>query len=164
MNRQSSVNIYKSNDERFMLIISSNAYRDREDEIVRQKALEDYVKDFKPGKPLLFWHGGEPIGEIIGAEMKGPFLLEVAKELPDADINLARDKKETPFIVSIREFWDVIEKYDGKWGASIGFKFEKGDEQDKVYDDILKFETSILPLEAAANAVTNAIMFKEKAT
>lgn len=162
MRQYSSVNIYKSEGTRYLLIVSSNAYKDREDEIVSEKALQEYVKDFKPGKPLLFWHGGEPIGEIIGAEMKGPFLIEVAKELPNADVNLARDKKEPPLIVSISKVWDAIEKHDGKWGASIGFKFEKGDEQDKVYDDILKFETSILPLEAAANAVTNAIMFKEK--
>lgn len=144
--------VFKAQDRHYMLLIASNAYEDREDETVKQKALQNYVDHFKP-TPHLYWHGGDPIGEIIAAEMHGPFLLEVSRELPDATINLARGD-EPPFYISRKAIWDVIEKNTIPWGASLGFYYEQGDEQDGAFEAILKKETSTLPLEDAANGIT----------
>lgn len=146
--------IYKQDSLRYAIVIASNAYRDREDEIVRQKALEEYVKDFEPGAPLLFWHGGDPIGEIVHAQMMGSFLVEVARELPNSRINLARSGEDALW-VQRKAVWDMMEDPPVALGASIGFKHEKGDEQDGMYDAILKFETSVLPLDSAANVITS---------
>lgn len=145
--------VIKSADARYMFLISSNAYEDRATDIVREKALTEYVDHFKPN-PHLYWHGGDPIGEIIAAEMHGPFLLEVSRELSDARINLARDQDEPPLLVQRAAVWDALEKNTIPWGASISFYYQKGDEQDRVYETILKKETSTLPLEDAANGIT----------
>jgi hypothetical protein len=152
--------IFKQNNLRHMFLISSNAYRDREKEIVRQKALQRYVDNFQPGGELQFWHGGDAIGQVVESKMFGPFLVEIAQELPDKQIDLSRPD-ESPYPITVKEIWDAIEKSDIEWGASIGFKFKKGDEQDKEYEEVLIFERSILPRAAAANAVTLSKVLKE---
>jgi hypothetical protein len=144
--------VFKAHDRRYMFLLSSNAYTDREAEIVRQTALELYVKQFKPNAHKL-WHRGDPIGQIVAAQNIGPFLLEVSRELPNAKIDISGDD-EPPMLTTIKQVWDYIEDNPGMFGASIGFKYLKGDEQDGVYDAILKKETSTLPLSEAANAIT----------
>jgi hypothetical protein len=144
--------VFKAHNRRYMFLLSSNAYTDREDEIVRQTALELYVKQFKPNAHKL-WHRGNPIGQIVAAQNIGPFLLEVSRELPDATIDISGDD-EPPMPVTIKQVWNYAERNPGLFGASIGFKYLKGDEQDGVYDAILKEETSTLPLSEAANAIT----------
>ena len=156
---KSLVMVYREGGRRYMVLLSSNAYRDREEEIVAQKALENYVANFDGEQPFLFWHGGEPIGDIVEARMFGPFLMELVQEPPDHKVNVAR-AGEAPYPVSTRELWDAIEKSDEVWGASIGFKYIEGDEKDGVYEKILKLETSILPRAAAANVVTAAVVIK----
>jgi hypothetical protein len=149
--------LFKENGERLMLLVSSNAFKDREQEIVRQKALEEYVNNFT-GNKLLWWHGGDAIGKVIDAQMVGAFLVEVAKELPNRAINLARKATDAPMNTTIKEVWDFVEdKGTGiDWGASIGFRFIRDDIEDGVFERILKFETSVLPLEVAANPFTFA--------
>jgi hypothetical protein len=151
---------FKQDGLRHMFLISSNAYRDREEEIVKEKALKKYVDNFQPGGELQFWHGGDAIGHVIEAKMFGAFLVEVAQELPNKEIDLSRPD-EPPYPTSIKKVWDAIEKSDVEWGASIGFRFKKGDEQDKEYEEVLIFERSILPRAAAANAVTLSKVLKE---
>jgi hypothetical protein len=145
---------------RLMVIRSSNAYLDREKEIVRQKALQGYVetcwKDnvFVGDNPLLLWHAGDPIGDIIYAEMIGPFLLEVARERPDAVVNLAEDG--APRIeTTVRTVWDALEN-EPNMGASIQFFYVTSDREDGIYDMIYKIETSVLPRWAAANYITDS--------
>jgi hypothetical protein len=149
--------IFKENGERLMFLISSNAFKDREQEIVRQKALEEYVNNFT-GNKLLWWHGGDAIGKIVDAQMVGAFLVEVAKELPNQAINLAKKSSDPPMKTTIKEVWDFVERKDTgiDWGASIGFRFVRDDIEDGVFERILKFETSVLPLEVAANPFTFA--------
>jgi len=157
---KSTVWIVKEGGERYMFLISSNAYQDREEEIVKEKALQEYVDTFEPGGDVMFWHGGDPIGEVVEAKMVGGFLVEIAKELPDQKIDLSRPD-EDPYPTTIKAVWNAIEKSDITWGASIGFKYPKGDEQDKAFDTVLIFERSILPRNAAANAVTMSKVMKE---
>jgi len=147
-------------DLRRMVIVASNAYEDREEEIIREKALHEYVEDFDGNQPLLFWHGGEPIGRIVSAKMVGPFLVEIAEELPDAPVNLAR-KGRPEINTTIKQTWDAIEAAGDVWGASIGFKYLDGDRDDGIYEQIRKFETSLLPYEQAANPFTPARLLKE---
>jgi hypothetical protein len=117
--KQVGVYVFKEDGERMMFLVSSNAYKDREQEIVRQKALEEYVKNFT-GNKLLWWHGGDAIGKIIDAQMVGAFLVEVAKELPNRAINLARKANDEPMRTTIKEVWDFIEDKDSgvNWGAT----------------------------------------------
>lgn len=141
---------------RTMLLISSNAYQDRENEIIREKALQRHVKQYKSRRDnvLLYWHGGEPIGVIMEADMYGPFLVEWAKELPNKVVNLAR-VGEPPLFGTVKQVWNMIEESpELDWRASIGFRYIKEDREDGVYEVIDKFETSVLPADFAANAIT----------
>ena len=145
---------------RRIILISSNSFKDREEEIIKQKALDSYVKGFN-SNDFLYWHGGDPLGEIVAAKMYGHFLVEIGKELPDATINLARIDpktkiKEPDYFVSRKAVWDMLAIAPIVWGASIGFHYIKEDRQDGIYEMILKHETSILPLERAANVFTFA--------
>jgi len=138
---------------RLMLIITSNAYEDREGEIVTYKALkEDTDRRWRDGKfvegdPVVFWHDDPVqhperiIGDVVYANMHGPFLVEVAKE------------RKTDFA---RKVWNFIEKGDRAWGASHGFHYRPDEKARGEYTFVRKFETSILPLSAAANGYTLA--------
>lgn len=143
----------KSGDDglRLMFIVTSNAYEDREGETITSKALQDEVdrrwvgpEAFVPDQPLLFWHEGAPIGDIVWADVVDGFLVEVAKER-DGDYAKA--------------VWDyVADNPDGyEWGASHGFRYAPEDRlDDGTYTRIRKFETSVLPHRDAANALTFA--------
>lgn len=159
-----TVSLFKENGQRYMLLISSNAYKDREDEIVTQKALEEHVANFNPeaNHPVLIWHGGDPIGQVTEAKMYGPFLVEIVKELPDQPVNLARGKNTPPYPSTVKAVWDGLERMKEALalGASIGFKYKKGDELDGAFEDVKIIERSILPQEAAANAITLSAMIK----
>jgi len=138
---------------RLMLIITSNAYEDREGEIVTYRALkEDTDRRWRDGKfvdgdPVVFWHDDPVqhperiIGDVVYANMHGPFLVEVAKE------------RGTDFA---RKVWNFVEKGDRAWGASHGFHYRPDEKARGEYTFVRKFETSILPLSAAANGYTLA--------
>jgi hypothetical protein len=144
-----SITIVKGEDGlRRMFLITSNAYEDRERETITTKALVDYVESqweddtWKGDNFLLLGHRGAPIGLITFAEMIGPFLVEVGEEL-----NTAYAHKR----------WDYIEAHpELEWGASHGFDFEENTKIDGIYHHIEKFETTVLPLARAANALTLA--------
>jgi hypothetical protein len=144
---------------RLAVLVTSNAYEDRQRETVRQKALEGYVERawkedaFIGDNPLLIWHGGDPIGDIVYADTEGPFLIEVAREKPDGPVNLAR-RGEAPVTTTVKSVWDALENSDIEWGASHEFLYAVKDREDGIYDDILKLETSVLPRANAANGYT----------
>lgn len=132
---------------RYLFIITSNSYKDREDETITTKALQDYVNQAWEGgaitQPLRWWHDETvpDIGKIVWADMEGPFLLELAQELPTA---------------LSKAVFDYLEEHpEEKWAASHGFDFpEEEKAADGTYKRIYKFETSLLPLKAAANPYT----------
>jgi hypothetical protein len=143
--------VHKDNDPlRYMILITSNSYEDREKETITTKALEEYEAACYPGdgvyhndNRLLFWHDDDaPIGEIIAVNVSGPFLVEVAKEL------------KTPFAKVI---WDVAE---GTVHAGVSHRFgylEKDRSPDGTFHHIFKDETTWLPdLGLAANGLTYA--------
>lgn len=156
------VEIIKGDDgRRYMLILTSNAYRDRESEILKQSTLQSVVDEkwdgdtFVGDDVLLFFHKkGAEIGNVVFADMIGRFLVEIAREGDDVEIDLGRGKK-----ARVSEVWDFIELTSKSidWGASHGFKYYPRDREDGVYHRIVrKWETSVLPVQYAANSYTYA--------
>lgn len=160
--RKTGISIYKGDDGlRYMFIVTSNSYKDRDDETITTKALQNYVDaawavedKCLPENPLLFWHDGEPIGDIVWTDMEGPFLIEVAKERANRVVRLTTKGKA--WKTTIKQIWDAFETARYSWGASHGFKYPDSAFEDGTYKQIAKFETSILPLDAAANPYTFA--------
>lgn len=146
-------------EPRLGLLITSNAYRDRQGEIVRQKALEDWVglawKDdaFIADIPLLFWHNSEPVGDIVYAATHGPFLVEVARERPDGPVNLMTPSGP-PVMTTVKSLWDLVEDTPGAWGASPEFFYRRAGVGSDEIVQILDTESSFLPSWWAANAYT----------
>jgi len=135
---------------RYMLIVTSNSYLDREGETISTEALKSWVDQqwiaddaFHTNNKLLFWHDERlELGDIIWADMRGPFLVELARE---ADSPIAR------------KMFDYREANpDEKWGASHKFAFltSQRDNEGTYHNRIYKRETTILPRGVAANALT----------
>ena len=132
---------------RNMLIITSNAYEDREGETIKKAALKEWVEGqwvddtYTGNNPLLFWHDNRvKMGEIVFSDLSGDFLIEIAKE----DDNLLAEK-----------LWDYAETVQ-EGGASHGFWAWTDETDETVFEHIDKQETSWLPREAAANELTYA--------
>jgi len=144
---------------RLAVVVTSNAYKDRQQEIVHEDAWRKYIervwKDdtFTGDNPLLFWHAGDPIGDIIYSDMVGAFLVEVARERPDQQINLAAKGRE-PVFSTVKAVWDMLQQSDAEWGASPEFVFFERDREDGEYEQVSKIETSVVPRKHAANAYT----------
>lgn len=152
---------------RYMFIVTSNGYKDREDEFVFTQALKSYVdsrwvanKRFISDNELLFWHEGDNVGSIVWADMEGPFLLEVAKEAPNRIVYLDKAHRVRS---TVKQVWDYIEAHpEVGWGASHGFGYPASERGN--YKHIQKFETSVLPLAYAANPYTYAGVMKNGRT
>lgn len=136
-----------ANGYRHMLLITSNAYEDREGETIQQAALKDWVDKQWDGdtylgdNPLLFWHDKRiEMGKIIFSDLSENFLVEIAKEIDGVVPDL---------------LWDYAESYP-EGGVSHGFWAWADEKDDSVFTHIEKEETSWLPREAAANAITYA--------
>jgi hypothetical protein len=157
--------VYRGQDgRRYLFIVTSNSYKDRENETITTKALKHYVDSAwavedkcLPRNPLLFWHEkSAAIGDIVWCDMEGPFLLEVARERKNKAIRIQLDSGDT-WNTTVKAIWDAIENVKVRWGASHGFEHpESARTDDGVYKYIRKFETSVLPLDAAANPYTFA--------
>lgn len=141
--------ILKANGTRYMMVVTSNSYQDREAETITTQALKEYVDKswiaedlFHTNNPLLFWHDDRlEIGQIVWADMHGPFLVELAQEGTSPVSKALFDYRET--------------HPEEKWGASHRFAyFRKDRSDDGTYRRIYKQETSMLPREAAANLLT----------
>ena len=141
---------------RHMLLITSNAYRDREGEILKEQGLKEYAEGKFPTKPtenvLLFWHEGDPIGDIVYAECYKSFLIEIARERPNAEINIGTFDGER-IETEIKTVWDNIESRPGEWAASHGFQ-AIGKSKDGVIYPFDKFESSIVADGYQANWYT----------
>lgn len=137
-----------------MLIITSNSYKDREDEYISTAALSDYVESAWDGDTfigdnvLLYHHRGPVIGYIVWADMQGPFLVEVAR----------KRRSRLPAIQKyIDTIWSWVKHSPAGWGASHGFRYRKADRDSAAtYHRILKKETSVLRRLLAANPYTYA--------
>lgn len=141
---------------RYMFIITSNSYQDREDETMTSEALKAYEASCYPGdglfkcdNPLLWWHDDDvPMGEIVAVNYSEPFLIEVARELPAPVAKV---------------LWDYAERQGDKAGASHRFGYREEDRTPNgEYKRIFKQETTYLPERAlAANIGTYAGVMKD---
>ena len=136
--------------KRYMLIVTSNSYVDRERETITTDALKSDVDRrwvgeddaFASDNPLLFWHDDRLImGDIVWGDVRGPFYVEMAKE-NDAPLSAL--------------FFDHVEEHpEEKWGASHRFAYYTAHRTDGGdYARIFKQETSVLPRAVAANPLT----------
>lgn len=135
---------------RLMLIVTSNSYQDREGETLKSDALKEDVDRhwtgedaaFMTNNKLLYWHDDDVVlGDIVWADMVGPFYTEVAVEAA------------TPIA---KKYFDWREAHpEEKWGASHRFAyFTKDRTPGGDFGRIFKRETSTLPLKEAANIGT----------
>ena len=139
--------IKAADGSRYMLMVTSNAYQDRENETITTKALENWVDHcwrgdvFVTDNPLLIWHEDKAhIGSIVWANVVDGFLVEVAKEDNTPMAKAAFDYYETP---------------DESTGASHRFAYYRHHKDgESTYHHIMKLETTILPREVAANNLT----------
>ncbi len=136
--------------KRLMLIVTSNSYMDREQETITTAGLKGWVDtcwkavegEFATDNPLVFWHDMRvKMGDIVWADVRGPFLVELARE-SDGAVSKA--------------MFDYVEAHpEEKWGASHKFAYYKSHKDvDGTYHRIIKKETTVLPRSAAANALT----------
>ena len=143
--------VHKDNDPlRYMVLVTSNSYEDRENETITTKALEEYEASCYPGEDLyhnpnqlLYWHDDDVVmGDIVAVSVSGPFLVEVAKE---ADTPVAK------------VLWDIAEETEHA-GVSHRFGYlEKDRDPDGTFQHIFKGESTWLPkIDLAANELTYA--------
>jgi len=139
--------VFKAHDGQYRwVLISSNAYLDRDNEIVSQKALQadvdraDTEKDFGP---LRWWHiPGMELGDCEFNMLHGKMLIEAGTF-------------RTP------EIGQAISEKAGELAASIGFNHPH-DEPDAngVFHHIRRFERSLLPKGRASNRFTSLAVTK----
>lgn len=145
----------------YILTWTTNAYEDREEETFALKSIEDYVArnvDNDDKGTFQFWHiPGSDFGDILWQGVAGKFLVEIGK-FKGNEIG--------------KTFKTFFEKYPNGhneyaplgWGTSHGFVYQKQDRLDKVYEWFDKKETTVLPLQEAANIYTAAeFMLGDKA-
>lgn len=132
---------------RYMFMVTSNGYKDRDKEHVATKALEAYVKACWTGDDTAFvgdnahyiWHVKAlgSISDLMFADVWSGFLVEMWREQDDP---------------IAKAFYNFVERHDEiEWGASHGFQ---GVLKSDTFTHINKFESSSLPLDAAANLLT----------
>lgn len=132
----------------WILTWTTNAYRDREGETFRTKALEQYVErhaDQEVKGEYWFWHvPGTKFADIHWQAMVGRFLVE------------AGPFDDTPVGRKMAEFFSEYpnghpEIAPEGWGTSHGYLYLPSDRKDGVYDWLEKFETTVLPWGVASN-------------
>lgn len=133
---------------------SSNAYKDRDSEIVSQKALENDVENSdKDGNygPLRIWHimydqatnKGLDIGDCDFRMMYGKTLVE------------SGTFKNERIAHALHESADNFQ-------VSIGFNHPRDEPKDGVFYTIKTFERSLVPKEKVSNPFTNFNVFSAK--
>ena len=126
------------------ILISSNAFKDRDGEIVSTKALESDVERTDAGGetgPLRWWHvDGADIGDCDFRMMAGRMLVESGTfRNPKLAAKVAGKAKELKASIG---FYHPVSEPDG----------------DGVYSSVRIYERSLLPANKAANALTKLIV------
>lgn len=147
------------------ILKSSNAFEDREGEIVTTKALEkDVARTDRTGEygPLRWWHVGTPvwknpldwrsvragrgvdIGDCDFSAMDGPMLIESGTFKSDA-------------------IGEAIASKMQKYRASLGFSHPLDQpDHEKLFHNINRFERSLTPANRASNLRTGLVVTKER--
>ena len=132
----------------WLLIWTTNAFKDRDGEIFTTKSIEDYVErhaDEEVKGEMWFWHiKGSKFADILWQGMSGRFLVEAG---PFDDTHIGNAFKD--FFLEHGEKHLAIAPLG--WGTSHGYQYLPEDREDKVYDWFEKEESSVLPRSAASN-------------
>ena len=132
----------------WLLIWTTNAFKDRDGEIFTTKSIEEYVErhaDEENKGEMRFWHiPGSKFADILWQGMSGRFLVEAG---PFDDTYIGNAFKD--FFLEHGEKHLAIAPLG--WGTSHGFEYIPEDREDKVYDWFEKKESSVLPRSAASN-------------
>lgn len=149
MSKETSLSVFKDSSGRYRwILLSSNAYRDRDGEIVSTKALLDDVaradRDRDYG-PLRWWHvPGLDIGDCDFNAMSGRVLVESGTFRSEA-------------------IGQSVFKAQGGLQASIGFKHPHTEpDLEKIYWNIRRFERSLTPTGRASNPFTKLVVKQER--
>lgn len=143
--------------DKYLVLWTSNAFKDREKETFATKAWQDYVarrdKDGKRGR-VWFWHvKGSDFADIVWQDVVGRMLVEVAK----VD-NTPRGNSMFHALTHAKEYKEIA-PYG--WGTSHGFAYRRSDKQDGVYHFVEKFESTVLPYHRASNLYGGIMSVKE---
>lgn len=132
----------------WLLIWTTNAFKDRDGEIFTTKSIEEYVErhaEEEDKGEMRFWHiPGSKFAPILWQGMSGRFLVEAG---PFDDTYIGNAFKD--FFLEHGEKHLAIAPLG--WGTSHGFEYIPEDREDKVYDWFEKKESSVLPRSAASN-------------
>lgn len=155
-----SLLVFKQSDGRYRWVtFSSNAYRDRDREIVSTAALEaDCARADKDGDygPLRWWHVGKPDGL---AKEAGP-----GADIGTCDYNAMHGK----ILVESGTFADeriaqAVAKSAADLQVSIGFFHPLGEpDGNGVFRTIRRFERSLLPRGRASNPLTSMMVITKE--
>lgn len=166
----SSLISFKDHDGRdWLLTFTTNAFEDREGEIFATQSINDYVDrheksmadgkySFSPKGEYQFWHlPGTKFGDVRWQGAVGRFLVE-AGTYDDTEVGNA--------------FKSFFERYPNGhpdlspsgWGCSHKYEYKGEDREDSVYDWFEKSETTVLPLDAAANPYTAPLFISRSKT
>lgn len=133
----------------YIVLWTTNNYRDREGEIFSLKSLREYVsrKSTEPTKGE-FWYAHTPgtkFGTIMWQDVVSDrFLVQVGT----FDDTLVGNAFKTFFTKFPSTHKSIAPK---GWGASHGYHYNPADRKDRVYDWFDTFESSVLPMHRAAN-------------
>lgn len=139
-------------DEYRWVLLSSNGFRDRDNELITTKALERDVAlwelEGKPAQPLRFWHlnltddysRGVELGTTDFRMMHNHTLIESGTFLD-------------PVI------GEAVFKAQDQLAASVGFRHSPNEpNSDKMFTAVEIFERSLLPRDKASNPLTHLIV------
>jgi len=145
------VKAFEANDKRYIVLWTSNAFKDREEETFSTKAWEDYVDRCdrlgQRGR-VWFWHvKGSDYATIKWQGMVGRMLVELA----EID-NTPRGEKMFNALQHPEQHPDLLPH---GWGTSHGFVYRAGDKSAGVYNWVHKFESTTLPAHRASNVYGN---------
>lgn len=149
----------QANGQSRWVLLSSNAYQDRDGEFVSMKAQKkdtERMTETKEYGPLRLWHLGYPDVEKKDA---GPGV-----DIGDCDYSQMFDRVRVESGTFRNErVAAAIKERANQWATSVGF-FHPVEEPDSsgTYHNIYTFERSLLPRSKAANALTPlAAIYKE---
>lgn len=146
----SPLSVIKQKDGTYRwVLLSSNSFEDRDQEIVSQKALERDVERADADKeygPLRWWHvKGLDIGDCDFNMVYGRVLVESGT---------FRDWR----------YGEAVERRAKELGASIGFHHPASEpDAEGVFYNIRRYERSLLPRAFASNPFTSVQLVKESA-
>lgn len=149
--------IFEDDNDAYILTWTTNAYQDREGEFFTLKAIEDYVQrniESEAKGVYQFWHvPGSEFADIVAQVVAGKFLAEIGK--------FRKDEIGEAFKQFFKQYWQGHPTLapDG-WGCSHGFVYKREDRQDGIYEWFDKKESTILPLNEAANIFTVIQLFE----